>query len=166
VTSDPRASPVIRSDIKSHRPTTNPVQSLRRLLIAASPLLLLVAVLGACGGSDGHPRGRVEELARVTSPDSLVDAVFTRTNSHATVPYVYRVYIVARGTATQRDRVAEVFRADHVDGASLAWPRAGLLEIRYARARIFHFTNFWSAGEVRNFTYEVGIRLRPTEPPE
>lgn len=135
----------------------------RAAVVIASPLLL-----AGCADASRPSRvgGVTEELARVTSPDSLVDAVFTRTNSHATVPYVYRVYIVARGKPTRGDRVFEVFRADHVDRVSLAWARAGLLEIRYARARIFHFTNFWSAGDVRNFTYEVDIRLHPTEPAE
>ena len=135
---------------------------MRRLL----GLLVLFGALGACKERvDPPPVNTIgEELARVASPDSLVDAVLTRTNPHATVPYVYRVFIVKRGTSTQRDRVAEVFNADHVDGVSVAWPRAGLLEIRYGRARIFHFTNFWNAGDVRNFTYEVEVRLRPSEP--
>jgi hypothetical protein len=124
--------------------------------------LLLAAALGACGGRPRIP-GRTEELARVTSPDSLVDAVLTRTDSHATVAYVYRVYVVARGKPTPRELDWEVLRADHVEGMSLAWPRTGRLEIRYARARIFHFTNVWEAREVRNFAYEVEIRLRPPD---
>jgi hypothetical protein len=128
--------------------------------------LLLAVALGACGDSSGgRPVGRVEELARVTSPDMIVDAVLTRTNTHATVPYSYRVYVVPRGRPAPREREFEVFRADHVDGLALAWPRAGVLEIRYDRARIFHFTNFWHSGDVRNFTYEVEVRLRPPEPP-
>ena len=140
--------------------------ALRWLTRGTPAVPLLAAVLGACGGADARPRGSVEELARVPSPDSLVDAVLVRTNTHATVGYGYRVYIVARGTSTQRERVEEVFRADNVDGVSLAWPRVGVLEIRYARARIFHFTNFWEAGDVWNFTYQVDIRLRPMEPAE
>jgi hypothetical protein len=125
-------------------------------------LLLLAAALGACGG----PRrisGTTEELARVTSPDSVVDAVLTRTNSHATAPYVYRVYVVARGKPTPRELDWEVLRADHVEGVSLAWPRVRRLEIRYARARIFQFVNFWESREVQNFDYEVEIRLRPPD---
>ena len=91
--------------------------------------------------------------------------MLARTNAHATVPYVYRVYVVARGKSTPREQDWEVFRADHVEGVSLAWPRVGLLEIRYDQARIFHFTNFWNSGDVGNFTYEGEVRLRPGEPP-
>ncbi|HEY7766562.1 hypothetical protein [Longimicrobium sp.] len=104
------------------------------------------------------------EVARVTSPDSIVDAVATVGSADATTASVHRVYIVPRGAPVPSGGDLEAFRADYVTGLGLAWTRARMLEIRYDTARIFHFANSWNSREVDDFRYEVEVRLMPRNP--
>jgi hypothetical protein len=131
----------------------------RALLTCILPL----AFCGCARGADAVGRAAdVEEVARVASPDSAVDAVLTRTNTHATADFVHRIYIVPRGERLNEGRGHELFRADHVDSLAVAWNAPRRLEVRYARARIFSFTNFWNSAAVRDYGYTVEIRLHPT----
>ena len=88
--------------------------------------------------------------------------MLTRTNTHATADFVHRIYVVPRRERLIGGRGHELFRADHVDSLALAWNAPRRLEVRYARARIFAFTNFWSSAAVRDHGYTVEIRLHPT----
>jgi hypothetical protein len=98
-----------------------------------------------------------EEVERVTSPDSVVDAVVVRLNGGATTPFSYMVYIVPVGGEPKGG--TEVFTADHLVDRRIEWKERGLLEIHYRNARIFHFTNFWQSKSVQNLGYVVEIRL-------
>jgi hypothetical protein len=125
--------------------------------------MLLIA--SSCRPNAGQADGLAhDEVARVTSPDSIVDAVATVGSVNATTAFVHRVYIVPRGAAVPAGRDFEAFRADYVTGLGLEWPRARMLEIRYDTARIFHFSNSWSSREVDDFRYEVEVRLAPRNP--
>jgi hypothetical protein len=104
------------------------------------------------------------EILRVTNPDSLVDAVVTEGGVNATTPTSYRVQIVPRGTQPRADHKWDDFRADHVDSLTVTWSSARTLDIGYRNARIFHFSNFWQSAQVRNFDYEVELRLAPRTP--
>lgn len=131
----------------------------RALLTCILPL----ALCGCARSADAVGRtANAEEVARVASPDSVVDAVLTRTNTHATADFVHRIYIVPRGERLSGTRDHELFRADHVDSLALTWDAPRRLEVRYARARIFTFTNFWNSAAVRDYGYTVEIRLHPT----
>lgn len=126
-------------------------------------LTAIVLLLAACSrglGAEGTNSTQTQEIARVVSPDSVVDAVLTRSNVDATTPFVYRVYLVPRSGAIPKESGRELFRADQVDSLSLAWLGPKRLEIRYDRARIFHFSNFWNSGSVENFEYVVELHLR------
>jgi hypothetical protein len=103
-------------------------------------------------------------VARVTSPDSIVDAVAAVGSVNATMAFVHRVYIVPRGAPVPSGRDFEAFRAGYVTALSLAWPGAHMLEIRYDTARIFHSKNLWHSREVDDFRYEVEVRLAPRNP--
>ncbi len=128
------------------------------------PLWILL-VASSCRPNTGVAGGLShDEVARVTSPDSIVDAVATVGSVNATTAFVHRVYIVPRGAPVPSGRDFEAFRADYVTGLSLAWPRARMLEIRYDTARIFHFRNLWHSREVDDFRYEVEVRLAPRNP--
>lgn len=125
--------------------------------------MLPVVLCGCARGADAAGRtGQTEEVARVVSPDSVVDAVLTRTNTHATADFVHRIYIVPRGERLNERRDHELFRADHVDSLALVWNAPRRLEVRYAKARVFAFANFWNSAAVRDFGYTVEIRLHPT----
>ncbi len=110
---------------------------------------------------------RFEETARVTSLDGVVDAVLVEGNAGATTSYSYTLFIVPRGTKFEEksllfeyDRAA--FSADHQIDLQLVWSKPKFLEIRYEKARIFKFSNFWNSQEVQDFKYIVELRLMPS----
>lgn len=43
------------------------------------------------------------------------------------------------------------------------WRKPKFLEIRFAKARISQFSNFWQAQEVQNYSYVVELRLVPLD---
>jgi hypothetical protein len=123
-------------------------------LVLSAVILLVVA--WACN------RPTRNEIARVPSPDHVVDAVFVEVEPDmlgATVPDSFFVYIVPTGASQFDD---PVLNGDHFEGLKLAWKRPKYLEIEFEKARIFHFTNFWWSKEVQDFHYEVEVSLRPT----
>lgn len=132
---------------------------------------MLVAVLRAGPAGPEHTEHYglfasvgFEELSRVTSPDSVVDAVLVRSNAGATTGFGYRVYVVPRGRwPDYRTQGAQQFLADRVDSLSVHWREPKVLEIRYTKARIFDFTNFWHSREVDGFNYVVELKLVPLQ---
>jgi hypothetical protein len=127
--------------------------------------VLLLCLLVATGSCNANVREAGEisqnEVIRVTSPDSAVDAVATVASVDATTPFVHRVYIVPRGAPVPSGKDHEEFRADHVHALTLAWPRARTLNIAYDTARIFQFSNFWNSRDEQDFRYTVELRLTP-----
>ena len=100
---------------------------------------------------------------RVTSPDLRVDAVFVRIGGGgATVGFSYKLFIVPRGAKPGKS--GENLLADKIGRVSAIWSQPRKLEIRYDRARIFSFANFWSSKEIDNFTYVIEVQLVPTGP--
>jgi hypothetical protein len=111
---------------------------------------------------------RHEEIGRVKSPDGVVDAVLVRGNGGATTSFTYSVFLVPAGTSF--NETAPVFEpdfakflADHQVGLELVWRRPKFLEIRFAKARIFRFSNFWHSREVQDYRYIVELRLVPSD---
>lgn len=111
-----------------------------------------------------------EEIERVSSPDGVVDAVLVRGDGGATTSFSYSVFLVP--AATSFDQTAPLFEhdrglfvADHQEGLELVWRKPKFLEIRFAKARIFQFSNFWHSREVDDFRYTVEVRLVPTDEP-
>lgn len=117
--------------------------------------MLLAMVLAACSSD-------YEEMWRVPSPDSKVDAVLVRTGGPATVGFSYKLFIVPRGTLPGKS--GELLLADRVRNITAVWQKARKLELRYDEARIFSFTNFWHSKEIDDFKYVVELRLVPTGP--
>jgi hypothetical protein len=143
------------------------------LLVIKALKLLPIAILAstlsfstACINIAGE--WHYEEIQRAKSPDGIVDAVLVRGNAGATTGFVFSVFLVPTGArfdekapAFERDRA--LFRADHHDGLQLVWRKPKFLEIRFAKARIFHFINFWHSQEVQNYSYVVELRLVPLD---
>ena len=98
-----------------------------------------------------------EEISRFTSPDSKVDAVLMQTNGGATTSYGYFLHIVPKGKSTKKGD--EIFRADRVEGLIFKWIKVTQLEIKFKKAKIYHFSNYWYSEEVNNFNYRVDIDL-------
>jgi hypothetical protein len=121
-------------------------------------LIAVMAVVGGCASES-------EELWRVTSADSRVDAVFIQVaGGGATVGFVYKLFIVPRGA--KPNKTGELLLADKIGDVRAVWSKPGKLEIRYDRARIFSFVNFWQSRDVDNFKYVVEVQLVPTGPPQ
>jgi len=108
-----------------------------------------------------HAPVRVEEIERVSSPDiaphMIVDAVITQSDAGATTSFVYHVFLVPKGHVPEKED--EVFTADKVRDLRVTWREPRFLEIRYERARIFYFRNFWTRKKM--LSYVVEIRLVP-----
>lgn len=106
------------------------------------------------------------EVARVTSPDGVVDAVMQETNCGAPCSSVYYVSIVQRGGLPQRDPLRQVFVADDMVNPQIRWQEPHLLAISYDRALIHEFRNlaypFARAGDVGSWDYMAEIRLVPS----
>ena len=98
----------------------------------------------------------MQELARVTSPDEVVDAVLVETNVGATVATPSEVYIVPKGSKVTG---APILRGDHMEHLNVLWKQPRLLEVSYSKGRIFSFTNFWESADVQNWTYIVEVEL-------
>lgn len=102
-----------------------------------------------------------KELQRISSPDNLLDAVLVETDCGATTSFVSTVYIVPKYEEVSNDDV--VFKADNVKDLTLYWAKNNFLEIRYGKARIFNFTNFWHSKDVGNFEYVVNVLEKPNK---
>ncbi|HEX7050963.1 MAG TPA: hypothetical protein VF188_12215 [Longimicrobiales bacterium] len=100
------------------------------------------------------------EVARVRSPDGVVDAVLIRSDAGATTSYVYRVFLAPQGEEVPPGDVDQrLFTGDQVEGLDLHWRSPHFLEIRYRQARIDHFANFGQVKVGQNGRYVAEIRL-------
>ena len=123
-------------------------------------LIVISSIIFGCGPQLGDKS--YTEIKRITSPDSLVDAVICETNGGATTSYGYLVFIVPKGQQYSKEWMMKwVFNADHIDSLSMKWKENKYLEISYKQARIFEFTNFWQSKEIKNYSYVVEIKLTP-----
>ena len=103
-------------------------------------------------------------VKRLTSTDDRADAVLVTRDAGATTSVGYDLFIVPKGQPLSKDDHA-VFIADHPDGLGFEWVGTRGLAIWYAKARVFHFTNFWHDKRLDNFQYEVKITEKETGPP-
>jgi len=129
---------------------------MKRSIIAGFDLSCLVVFAAIFAGCSGPPP--IKEIARITSPDSLVDAVLAERGVDATVATPSEVYIVPKGGHPVGQ---PLLRADHMQGLTLVWRQPRLLELHYTKGRIFSFSNFWESPDVQSSTYVVELRLVP-----
>ena len=119
----------------------------------------LLALAGVVLGGAGC--GGYQEILRLPSPDGRVDAVVVEVEAGAGNPFVYRVYLVARGGTWQQghERLAYVnplrFR--------VAWRDARHLELCYDDARFLSDTERAASGASQSPEDLVEIeRVTPT----
>lgn len=127
-------------------------------LFTKNGLSLIIAISLLMCGCDIVSR---EEITRIKSTDSMVEAILVRANAGATTSYVYSLYIVPTGE--KKIKGNELFRADKVEGLDISWKENRYLEIKFKKGRIFYFKNFWLSEDVQNFRYVVELRLAPLE---
>ena len=113
------------------------------------------------------PGGR-EEIARVTSPDGMVDAVMVEENCGALCSYTYSVSVVPKGEKGSDGAARSVLVAEDMAAERVYWKQPHLLEITYAHALIRNFCNvcypFAKSGVKGSWGYVVEARLAPTSP--
>lgn len=128
-------------------------------LFKALSVKYLIFFFAISSVSAGCTNPSVEEISRATSPDSIVDAVLLRKNYHATVPFIFEIYITPKGSNVDQEKEI-IFSADHVEDLTMTWKNTKRLEITYASARIGHFKNWWMSKKIDNFKYVVEINLQ------
>lgn len=105
---------------------------MKRLRLLA--IVLLVAALASGCADDA----RYDEVARVASPDGMLEAVLAESSGGATTTFSYHVHVVASGGAVSGNPVAVLVGATRnaeAYGANLAWSAARRLEVRFLDAR-------------------------------
>jgi len=101
----------------------------------------------------------VDEVERVTSPDSRHDVVIVRRQPALNfLRASTEVYVVSHGSKIARGD-DPVLLATKAEGVQSAWIDDRLLEIRYSQARVDGFTAIWPSRS--NRTPNVEIRLIP-----
>jgi hypothetical protein len=118
-------------------------------------MLVIAALLLLPSCTPTPPTG--DEIARIPSPDRVVDAVVTKWSGDATVGFVHRVFLVPHGAAVTPG--GESLRADHVEGLAVRWESPDHVILTLDEARVFHFSNFWNAREVENFRRTIALDL-------
>lgn len=115
------------------------------------PLMIIALMINLQGCS-----ADTSEKQRISSPDGSFQALIIEKRTGATVSTPTEVYVVLPGKSAGK---SAVFVADKVEGATVRWIAPRVLEIGYARARIFSFTNFWDA----DGKPPIEIRLNPQQ---
>lgn len=80
----------------------------------------------------------MEEVARVTSPDRVFDAVLIETNAGATASFGYEVFVVRHAEPTQPPPAVTLYgatRNEQAYGANLRWQSARELAVEYLQAK-------------------------------
>jgi hypothetical protein len=99
--------------------------------VLAVPVVLIVALVLLM-------RPSRDVVARVPSPDGLVDAVLIETNGGATTSFSYEVHLAKHGSGRLGPRVASLYgavRSEHAYGVDLQWQSADSLFACFMRAR-------------------------------
>ncbi len=124
--------------------------NVKRMFVLVNVVVLLCILLSCAALCDSV------ELKRISSPDSVVDAVLTEESCGATTSFAYKVYLVPKGEALTSKHHPK-FVADHVDKLDISWRSNKVLDITFLHARIFDYSNFWKSKDVYDFDYLVEI---------
>jgi hypothetical protein len=101
-----------------------------------------------------------QEVKRIKSPGSPVEAVIVTGDAGATTATTSLVYLVKADDAVRFDEQGDIiFRADHVKNLDVRWKTPTVIEIAYDEARISEFQNCWQNAELRQV---IEARLAPT----
>jgi hypothetical protein len=127
---------------------------------------IMVAVVGPWLLRGHFSSQRLQEIARVTSPDGTVDAVLWVDGCGAMCSDTYLVSVVPRGAKVPTAIEHYAFSADDMTDGRIRWRQSHLLEISYRRALINQFRNlsypFAKPGNLESWNYKVELRLAPT----
>ena len=130
--------------------------------------VIMVFVFFSCENkprSKNNEKSTLTEIKRILSPDKRTEAVLMEDAGNATVANFIQVYMVLPGTKiAESDRVYCLFNADHYSDVDIKWEKERNLEIKYSKARIFKFSNFWQNANLDDWNYLVELTLNCTSP--
>jgi hypothetical protein len=116
---------------------------IKSLILNVILITIAIVMISSVKSSCNQTReGNYIEVQRVTSPDSLLDAIIFK-NENYDVKNGMMVSIEFAGDKSKSFDSME-FSADKVHGLSVRWINSNLLEIHYTKARIFAFRNIWT----------------------
>ncbi|CCF97648.1 exported hypothetical protein [Ralstonia solanacearum K60] len=101
-----------------------------KMMLNIAIAIVVSLLAGAC-------TPKITEVARVPSPNGLVDAVSAARETDATVATPTEIYLAGRGQSIEG---APVFRADKVVGLRLTWDGDAQLVIYADVARVFLYS--------------------------
>lgn len=130
-----------------------------KLLILYSCLL---AILIGCFYPEKEDKFSFKEIKRISSPDSRVEAVLVEFSGGATVGNSAVVYLLEKGEPI-KESTGSLFTSDHFYGVDIEWKANKNLVIKYEKARIFKFSNFWNPS-LDSWDYIVEITLQCLSP--
>ena len=96
-----------------------------------------------------------EEVYRITSLDSNVDAIIVDKNCGATTSILREIYIVPKGDSVNNQK--PIFRAEKANYLKIEWVGHKQLEISYKKARVLETNHIWSSNEINDSIYNVTI---------
>ncbi|MDY6942242.1 MAG: hypothetical protein SVU69_04440 [Pseudomonadota bacterium] len=120
---------------------------------------LLAAMLASC--SLGSPDAEV--LKSLESPDRRYAVLVVRLNHHATVPYVYKVFVLEAGDTVDYFGDLDVLRVGAIDGLSVEWSGANSVDIACVVGKVYKYYNYAFIDD-QNFT--INLNTRCTRHPE
>ena len=125
--------------------------------------IFLVGLLTAAGIKAIHDYAidlNQHEVARVTSPDHQIDAVFVQPKIRL-ITGESDLYLVPKGEpAPSWGAVLRITKM--TEPASVTWTRTGMLEFRYSRGCVQKFSNFWHSDDAVLGGHYVEVRLAPS----
>lgn len=99
--------------------------------VVGGVLMLTVLEVGCKKQSSSY------EVARISSPNGILNAVLTETNGGATTSFGYEVSVGITGSKTL-DQVASLYgavRNEQAYGVNLSWANNNVLRVQYLRAK-------------------------------
>jgi len=100
------------------------------------------------------------EIARVTSPDHRIDAVFVQPKIKL-IAGESDLYLVPKGEpAPSWGPVLRITKM--TEPASVTWTRTGMLEFGYSHGCVQKFSNFWHSDDAVLGGHYVEVRLAPS----
>ena len=128
------------------------------LTLIAMFLLILFSCSNEAKNSEPDESDCKKIIKRINSPDKIVDVVLVEVNGGTTVADSHRVYIVIHNREIAASDTP-IFIADYISDIDIEWTTDNLASIKYNKARIFSFTNFWQSEKLDDWKYIVEVKL-------
>ncbi len=104
-------------------------------------MLFTISLLGALSGCGVFSPCEIDTTEIFVSPLGNVQAIVEQENCGATTPYVTYIYLTDKSGKKSESEL--IFKASKLKDLSIQWEHEFKLVIKYNKARIHFFTNYW-----------------------